>query len=61
MAKKWIKSAIAKPGALHEEMGIKKGKKIPKVQLAKAAKKPGKLGKRANLALTLSKFKHKGH
>jgi len=31
MAKKnWIKAAIGKPGALHEEMGVPKGKKIPK-------------------------------
>lgn len=56
----WIASAISKPGALHKEMGIKKGKKIPKAKLAKAAKKPGKLGKRARLAEVLGTFKHKG-
>jgi hypothetical protein len=55
MAKKnWIKAAIGKPGALHEEMGVPKGKKIPKAKLAKAAKKGGKIGKRARLAETLS-------
>lgn len=56
MAKNWIKGAIKKPGALHEELGIPKGKKIPKAKLAAAAKKPGKLGKRARLAETLSKM-----
>ena len=57
--KKWIKKAIKKPGALREEMGVKKGEKIPKKELAKAAKKPGKTGQRARLATTLSKMKKK--
>lgn len=56
MAKKWIQGAIKKPGALHEEMGIPKGKKIPAGKLAAAAKKGGKLGKRARLAETLKKM-----
>jgi hypothetical protein len=55
----WIAGALKKPGALHKELGIKKGKKIPKAKLAKAAKKPGKLGKRARLAETLGKFRKK--
>ena len=45
--KAWIKSAISKPGALHEELGVPKGKKIPKAKLKKAAKKKGVEGKRA--------------
>lgn len=56
-SKKWIQDAIKKPGALHKEMGIPEGKKIPKKKLKAAAKKGGKLGKRARLAETLSKMK----
>jgi len=33
------------------------GKKIPSAKLAAAAKKPGKVGKRARLAETLKGFK----
>jgi len=54
MAKKnWIQGAIKHPGALHEEMGIPKGQKIPLKKLNKAAKADGKLGQRARLAKTL--------
>lgn len=56
MAKKWIQGAIKHKGALHEEMGVPKGKKIPAKKLAAAAKKGGKLGKRARLAETLKKM-----
>jgi hypothetical protein len=55
-ANKWIQRAISKPGALHEEMGVPAGKKIPAKKLAKAAKAGGKLGKRARLAETLKKM-----
>jgi hypothetical protein len=55
-AKNWIKSAIKHPGALHKELGVPQGKKIPASKLAKAAKKPGKEGKRARLAETLKKL-----
>lgn len=55
--KNWIKGAIKHPGALHKQLGIPEGEKIPKSKLAAAAKKGGKLGKRANLALTLGKMK----
>ena len=48
-----------KEGALHEELGIKKGQKIPAKVLRRAAKKRGRLGRRARLALTFSKFRHK--
>jgi len=57
MAKKWIQSAIKKPGALRESLGVKKGQDIPKEKLAKAAKKKGVTGKRARLAQTLSKLR----
>lgn len=59
MAKKWIQKAIKHPGALHKEMGIPQGKKIPAKKLEKAAKKGGKLGKRARLAETLKGFRKK--
>lgn len=59
MAKKWIQSAIEHPGALHEELHVPKGKKIPRSKLDKAAKKGGKIGKRARLAETLKKISAK--
>ncbi len=54
-----ISKAIKKPGALHEQMGVPKGKKIPAKALAKAAKAPGKLGQRARFAQVLKGFKKK--
>ncbi len=54
---KWIQKANIKKGALRSQMGIKKGKKIPLSKLKAAAKKGGKLGKRANLALTFRKMR----
>ncbi len=59
MAKKWIKNAIEKKGSLHEELNIPENEKIPKKVLEKAAKAEGKEGKRARLALTLSKMEKK--
>jgi hypothetical protein len=53
MVKNWISKAIKHPGALHRELGVKQGKKIPAKKLAAAAKKGGKLGRRARLAETL--------
>lgn len=55
----FIQKAIKKPGALHEQMGIPKGEKIPAKRLAAAAKKPGKLGQRARFAQVLKGFKKK--
>lgn len=60
MAKKWIQNAIKHPGALHKEMGVPKGQKIPASKLATAAKAGGKLGQRARLAETLKKM-HSNH
>ncbi|HWI50123.1 MAG TPA: hypothetical protein VNU45_18080 [Rummeliibacillus sp.] len=54
--KKWIQKAIKHPGALHKELGVPKGEKIPAKKLTAAAKKGGLLGKRANLAKTLKKL-----
>jgi hypothetical protein len=57
MAEKWIQKAISKPGALRKSLGVKAGEKIPSSKLAAAAKKPGKMGKRARLAETLKGMK----
>lgn len=56
---KWIQKAIKKPGALRKQLGAKPGKPIPASKLAAAAKKPGKLGQRARLAVTLGKMRKK--
>lgn len=59
----WIKGAI-KPenkGALHKELGVPEGKKIPEKKLIKAehSKNPI-LAKRANLAVTLKSLPKRG-
>lgn len=55
--KDWIKGAIKHPGALHKELGVPEGKKIPVKKLSAAASKPGVEGKRARLAETLKKIR----
>jgi hypothetical protein len=57
--KKFIQKAIKKPGALRKSLGVKKGEKIPAKKLASAAKKKGKMGQRARLAITLGKLRKK--
>ena len=59
--KKFIQKAIhkSKEGALHKQLDVPQGEKIPLGKLAAAAKKGGKLGQRARLAQTLSKLKKK--
>lgn len=52
----WIKGAIKHPGALHKQLGVPQGDKIPAGKLRAAAKKGGTLGKRARLAETLKKM-----
>jgi len=59
MAKeKWIQGMHMKKGALHEELGVPKGKKIPEKKLEKAehSKNPTER-KRAILAKTLKGLK----
>ncbi len=56
MAEHWIAGAIKHPGALHKELGVPQGDKIPKKTLTKAEHAGGKLGKRARLAETLGKM-----
>lgn len=55
--KKWIQDAIKKPGALRKTLKAKEGKNIPRTKLEAAAKKGGKTGARARLALKLRSFK----
>lgn len=55
----FIKGAIKHPGALHTDLGVPKGQKIPAGKLAPAAKQPGKVGQRARFAETLKKINHK--
>ena len=55
MAKNWIKGAIKHPGALHRELGVPQGQKIPAAKLKAAANsKDPTLRKRAQLAETLA-------
>ena len=61
MAEKWIQKAIKKPGALHKQLKVPAGQKIPAKKLASAAKQPGKLGQRARLAQTLGKMSRAKH
>ncbi len=56
MSEKWIQKAIKHPGALHKELHVPEGKKIPAKKLNAAAKKKGVEGKRARLAKTLKKM-----
>ena len=58
--KKWIAGAIKHKGALHEELHVPEGKKIPAKKLKKAehSKNP-LLKKRAVLAETLKGLKKK--
>lgn len=57
--KKWIQKAIdpSKKGSLKKALGVKKDETIPAGKLKSAAKKGGKLGQRARLAMTLKKLK----
>jgi hypothetical protein len=53
----WIKGAIKHPGALHKELGVPQGKKIPQAKLEKAEKsKNPTLRRRADLAKTLGRM-----
>lgn len=57
MAKNWIAGAIKHPGALHKELHVPEGEKIPAKKLAKAAHSSNpKLAKRAKFAETLKGF-----
>ena len=62
MAKNWIAGATKNKGALHKELGVKPGNKIPVKKMAEAEKKAKKtdntkLEKQLNLAKTLKRMK----
>ena len=63
MAGKWVQKVVSgikkrgTKGALRKQLGAKKDEPIPKRKLADAAKKSGKLGKRARLAVTFKEMK----
>jgi hypothetical protein len=59
MSKNFIKGAIKHPGALHRELGVPQGQKIPAKKLAKAAGSGGILGRRARFAQELKGFNSK--
>lgn len=56
MSEKFIQKAIKHPGALHKELHVPAGEKIPAKKLNAAAKKGGKEGKRARFAKLLASF-----
>ena len=59
MGKNFIQGAIKHPGALHAQLHVPQGQKIPAKKLQAAAGKGGKLGQRARFALTLKKLRPK--
>lgn len=59
MAKNWIAGATENKGALHRNLGVPEGKKIPAKKLSAAAGKGGTVGREARLAETLKGFSKK--
>jgi hypothetical protein len=58
-SKKWIQGMHMEKGALHKELGVPQGQKIPANKLAKASHSSDPvLRRRANLARTLKSFHH---
>jgi len=49
----WIAGAIQHKGALHRDLKVPQGEKIPVSKIQEAAKGIGKTAQRARLALTL--------
>lgn len=54
----WIKGAVKEKGALHRDLGVPKGKKIPAAKIDAAAKASGKIGQRARFAQTMRGIGH---
>lgn len=56
--KRWIQRALRKhkKGALHRQLGIPEGERIPLPLLQAAAKAPGLLGQRARFAINVQKL-----
>jgi hypothetical protein len=59
MVKNWIAGATKNKGALHRNLGVPEGKKIPAGRIAMAAKGTGKIAKEARLAQTLKGLRKK--
>jgi hypothetical protein len=58
MAKNWMAGAVKHPGALHKDLGVPEGEKIPAAKLNAATKSSNpKTRKRAQLAKTFAKFR----
>ena len=55
--KNWIQGAIKHKGGLHKSLGVPMGQKIPPEKIEAAAQKGGTVGRRARLAMTLSKLR----
>jgi len=55
--KKWIQRTHLRKGALHRQLGIPAGEKIPVSLLHEVEHEPGILGRRARLALTLRRIR----
>ena len=54
----WIAGAIKHKGALHKELHVPQGERIPEKKLESAARAGGKEGQRARLAMTLQGLAH---
>lgn len=60
MSEKWIQNMHMKKGALHRDLKVKQGEKIPEKKIKKAEhSKDATVRKRANLADTLRKLAKK--
>jgi hypothetical protein len=55
-----MQRAVKRPGQLHRDLGVPKGKKIPVSRLRAAAKRKGKVGQRARFALNARKWRKRG-
>ena len=56
----WMAGAVKHPGALHKELGVPQGQKIPEKKLEKAENSSNPLErKRASLAETFAKYRPK--
>lgn len=56
MMTQWISKAIKHHGALHKDLGVPEGQKIPRSKILAAASGKGLTAERARLALTLEKL-----
>lgn len=59
--KHFIQGMHLKKGALHRDLGVPEGEKIPESKLAAAEKRGGVVGRRARTAETLKGLNHKRH